>query len=256
MIFKRIDESTVRCIITEEDMEENGLELDDFFTQSEKVQEFLREIVEQAGEEVGYESKQGMVSLQIMPLPNHGLAITFSEKEPEGIQSMVESLKEMLQDVKERVEAESKGTLREFGSDEKENAGEDAAVVEKKLASGKDSDEKEKQQTGEKLLDGAAKEPVTTRMFAFVNLRFAMQFARTIQEKKPILSTLYKDAENNVYYMTIEKGRLSSKKYNYICTNATEFSTYVADGSRILDYLKEHGEVVIDKRAMKVLARI
>lgn len=63
MTFKRIDESTIRCIVTEEDMEENGLELDDFFTQSDKAQDFLREIVEQASEEVGYDSGQGMVSL-------------------------------------------------------------------------------------------------------------------------------------------------------------------------------------------------
>ena len=44
MTFKRIDESTIRCIVTEEDMAENGLELDDFFTQSDKAQDFLREL--------------------------------------------------------------------------------------------------------------------------------------------------------------------------------------------------------------------
>ena len=90
MTFKRIDESTIRCIVTEEDMEENGLELDDFFTQSDKAQDFLREIVEQASEEVGYDSGQGMVSLQIVPLPNHALAITFSESESKEWHDMME----------------------------------------------------------------------------------------------------------------------------------------------------------------------
>ena len=103
MTFKRIDESTIRCIVTEEDMEENGLELDDFFTQSDKAQDFLREVVEQASEEVGYDSGQGMVSLQIMPLPNHGLAITFSESESKEWQDVMENIKGIIEDVRERV---------------------------------------------------------------------------------------------------------------------------------------------------------
>ena len=61
---------------------------------------------------------------------------------------------------------------------------------------------------------------------------------------------------NNVFYMTLEKGRLSTHKYNVLCSNATEFATYMVDGQRILDYLKEQGEILVENRAVKVLAKL
>lgn len=232
MTFKRIDESTIRCIVTEEDMEENGLELDDFFTQSDKAQDFLREVVEQASEEVGYDSGQGMVSLQIMPLPNHGLAITFSESESKEWQDVMENIKGIIEDVRERVK--EKGTLQDGDAPEKEK--EVSAVM---IPADKGKREIEK-----------------IRLFAFVNLRFAIQYAKTVQEKGAVRSTLYKDKANNIFYMTLEKGRLSTHKYNVLCSNATEFATYMVDGQRILDYLKEQGEILVENRAVKVLAKL
>ena len=232
MTFKRIDESTIRCIVTEEDMEENGLELDDFFTQSEKAQDFLREVVEQASEEVGYDSGQGMVSLQIMPLPNHALAITFSESESKEWQDVMENIKGIIEDVRERVK--EKGTLQDGDAPEKE---EEVSAVMIPADKGKREIEK-------------------IRLFAFVNLRFAIQYAKTVQEKGAVRSTLYKDKANNVFYMTLEKGRLSAHKYNVLCSNATEFATYMVDGLRILDYLKEQGEILVENRAVKVLAKL
>lgn len=241
MTFKRIDESTIRCIVTEEDMEENGLELDDFFTQSDKAQDFLREVVEQASEEVGYESRQGMVSLQIMPLPNHALAITFSDSdESKEWQNMVENIKGILEEVKERVK--EKGTLQDGDAGEKP---EEVSAVTIPAGAAK-----------EWKVSRAKREAVKVRLFAFVNLRFAIQYARTVQEKGAVHSTLYKDVQNNVFYMTLEKGRLSTHKYNVLCSNATEFATYIADGQQLLGYLKEHGEVLVENRAVKVLAKL
>lgn len=235
MTFKRIDESTIRCIVTEEDMEENGLELDDFFTQSDKAQDFLREVVEQASEEVGYDSGQGMVSLQIMPLPNHGLAITFSESESKEWHDVMENIKGIIEDVKERVK--EKGTLQDGDAPEKEEKVSAVTIPADKANKGKREIEK-------------------VRLFAFVNLRFAIQYAKTVQEKGAVRSTLYKDKANNVFYMTLEKGRLSTHKYNVLCSNATEFATYMVDGQRILDYLKEQGEILVENRAVKVLAKL
>jgi len=270
MTFKRIDESTIRCIVTEEDMEENGLELDDFFTQSDKAQNFLREMVEQATEEVGYEAAQGMVSLQIMPLPNHALAITFSEIETDELQAVMENLRALLQDVKDRVL--KKGMLQDGDALHRSEAAASAAralpisgetpalpVSDGSGNTGEaaQTDDAQIRNISEKGLAGRREiARVELRVFGFMSLRNVIQYAHTVQEKNPVVSTLYKDTVNNVFYMTLEKGRLSAKKYNNLCTNATEFSTYVQNGSQILDYLQEHGEVLIERRAVKVLAKL
>ena len=77
MKFQRIDEDTVCCLLTEEDIQEHGLETQDFLMDREKVHGFLETIVEQAKEEEGYESRSGMLAMQIAFLPDNGVAITF-----------------------------------------------------------------------------------------------------------------------------------------------------------------------------------
>ncbi len=45
MKYKKINEATVQCIISEDDMTEYGLTLSDIFERSEKGEEFLRDII-------------------------------------------------------------------------------------------------------------------------------------------------------------------------------------------------------------------
>ena len=52
MDFQRIDKNTVQCRMTEEEMNEYGFEIEDFFTNQEKSRAFLEQIVERAEEEV------------------------------------------------------------------------------------------------------------------------------------------------------------------------------------------------------------
>ena len=79
MRFKRINDDTIRCIITEEDMIEHGVDVEDFLRNRGNAREFLHEIVEQAAKEVGYEMHSGMLSMQVMPLPSTALAVTLLE---------------------------------------------------------------------------------------------------------------------------------------------------------------------------------
>ena len=45
MRFKRIDEETVRCLISESELNENGLELEDFLNNKGKTEDFLKKII-------------------------------------------------------------------------------------------------------------------------------------------------------------------------------------------------------------------
>ena len=46
MDFQRIDENTVQCRMTEEEMNSYGFAIEDFFTNQERSREFLESIVE------------------------------------------------------------------------------------------------------------------------------------------------------------------------------------------------------------------
>ena len=45
MRFKRISTDTVRCIVTEDELEANGLAMDDFLSNDGRTEEFLRKMI-------------------------------------------------------------------------------------------------------------------------------------------------------------------------------------------------------------------
>ena len=92
MEFQRIGKNTVQCHMSVEEMQEYGYAIEDYFTDQEKSREFLEQLVERAEEEVGYEVESGMVSMQLMKMPDESLVITFSDRSEEGIQGMMEQL--------------------------------------------------------------------------------------------------------------------------------------------------------------------
>ena len=81
-----MDDKTVKCFLSNEELEHYNIDYKDFVMRNEKAKEVMQEIIEQAEEEVGYKPPRYAFELQIMMLPDKGLLLTFSEKEPEGEQ--------------------------------------------------------------------------------------------------------------------------------------------------------------------------
>lgn len=83
MKIERIDEKTVKCFLTNQELEEYEITYKDFILRSDRAREVVEEIIEQAEAEVGYQPPQFAFDLQIMMLPDKGMILTFSEKEPD-----------------------------------------------------------------------------------------------------------------------------------------------------------------------------
>ena len=120
MKIERIDDKTVKCFLSNEELEEYDIDYKDFLTRSDKAKEVVQEIIEQAEEEVGYKPPKYAFDLQIMMLPDEGLVLVFSEKEPlenkNGAQ-LLQALQEMKK-VFEEKKAEINATLEKQAREE------------------------------------------------------------------------------------------------------------------------------------------
>ena len=56
MRFRKLDEKTICCMLSEEDLTDNDITIEDFIHNRDNVQYFLEEIIETAREEVGFEA--------------------------------------------------------------------------------------------------------------------------------------------------------------------------------------------------------
>ena len=94
----------------------------------------------------------------------------------------------------------------------------------------------------------------TCRIFIFSSLNHVMRYCASIPADLTVRSHLYKERE--FYYLVIEKNRLSKKNFNKISAQAVEFAGLVVPTEEKLLYLGEHGECMIEDRAVSWMRRI
>ena len=214
MKYKKINDATVQCIITAEDMLEYGLTLADIFERNEKGEGFLRDIIERAHDEIGYQINGENIAMQITPLKDKGLVVTFTDESPMGFKDILQHLKDVLQGVSDEVSRQEQEAAREQESVFDENR----------------------------------------RMFVFASLYQVMQYTASIPNTLSVKSHLYK--EGDVYYLVLEKNRLSYKTFNKISAQGVEFANLIAVSEERMQYLEVHGECLIADRAVSRLRRI
>lgn len=229
MKYRRINEATVQCIITEDDMLEYGLTLSDIFERNEKGEEFLRDIIERAHDEVGYKIGSGNIAMQITPLKDKGLVLTFTDDSPAAFKNILEHLRDVLTGV-----------------------GAEISQTGSAVAGGVPVAENDDTEIGESA--GLVDYNEVFRMFVFPSLYPIMQFAASIPSNYPVKAHLYKEGDE--YYLLLEKGRLSAKNFNKFSAQAVEFGNLISVSQERLDYLEEHGECLIKDRAVTRLRKI
>lgn len=104
MKIERVDEKTVKCFLSNEELEQYDISYKDFVTRSDKAREVVEEIMAHAVEEVDYKPPRFAFDLQIMVLPDQGMILTFTEKTPEDIKNsanLIGYLREMRRILKE-----------------------------------------------------------------------------------------------------------------------------------------------------------
>ena len=233
MKIERIDDKTVKCFLSNEELEEYDIDYKDFVTRSDKAKEVVQEIIEQAEEEVGYKPPKYAFDLQIMMLPDEGLVLVFSEKEPlenkNGAQ-LLQALREM-----KRVFEEKKAEI--------------GAALEKSA-----QDETAKNARKSKKAKGKAEEAAKPQfaIFAFRNIGRVIEYAAVLPANLRINSTLYR-MEDGTCYVYVQKGGASYERYSRACIQAMEFAALYAADEQKIRYLEEHGECLIREKALKKL---
>ena len=225
MKFKRINVDTVRCIVSETELNENGLQMDDFLQNDGKTEEFLRKIVSMAEEEVGFKVQGGPLSVQVAVLPEHLLALTFSERPDSNILSLLQNLKSAVDSLS--------GMGNKLGEDEKESdAGESDTLVE-----GCDQ---------------------RLYILEFPNMDQIITYAKSIVLEEPVVSSVFRLQERGAssYYLLIERNGLGDKEICRVISASVEFMKDASADMHKAAYLAEHGTCVLRKDALEVLQKL
>ncbi len=230
MKFKKIDNKTVCCMLSKEDLTDNNITLEDFLHNREKIQSFLEEIIETAKDEVGFEASGPMLSIQIMAMYPDGVMITFSE-DPKDMANAIRNGIEQLRG--------------EFGDD---GWPEDIA----------DMSEMEVEET-EEIQESDSKAVEIEKLqtiFSYSDMEQLLVFIEKLPVWRGIISSLYKKTETGEYILVLEKGHISHENYRLVVSVAMEFGKIIGATGVKHAYLQEHCQTVIAEKAVLKLKRL
>lgn len=228
MKIERIDDKTVKCFISNEELEEFDITYKDFITRSEKAKEVVEEIIEQAIEEVGYKPPQFAMDMQIMMMPEKGMVLTLSEKTPEDIKNNP-ALMDYLKEMRKTLEEHFGGMIETHGLP----VGGDGA------------------QAGEDATKNTENKQPDFAIFKMNSLRDLTDYARILPKNLRVESCLYVD--KGEYYLFLQKGHASYKRYSRACVQALEYGVLFGATEDKIVYLDEHAECLIPEKAIAKL---
>ena len=192
MKFRKINDTTINCIITQDDLRKHGIDLDDLFDRKKNAVEFIKRIILKAASSVNMNMKNDYTSMRISVLPDQSVSLTIS-------QDPAESAK-----IKEHKDLAS-------GS---------------RQAGGKAS-EKASDRAVQKNVGNASKSG--TYVFRFYSIMETLPSCRILSTCRGLESSLYFVRESGFYYLVISRDADAGEDY---ALGSPEHSRIVRDGGR------------------------
>ena len=225
MRIERVDDKTVKCFLSNEELEEYQIDYKDFILRSEKAKQVVQDIIIQAEEQVGYKPPKFAFDMQIMLLPDQGLLLTFSESDPMSGIPGAQQLMEYLREMKHTLEK----TKQELGLAEMNPQGETRKAAQKE----------------------EPKQKPCKAIFAFESLGQVMGYAAALPGNLRVNSALYE--MGGKYYLYLEKGGASYERFSRACIQALEFGMLYGTEESMLLPMAEHGGCLIAEKAVQKL---
>ena len=221
MRFKRISTDTVRCIVTQDELKENGLEMDDFLSNNGRTEEFLRKMITLAEQEVGFKVQGGPLTIQVAVLPENKLALTFSEKQVGNLMEILESLRSAMSSLSNAV------------------------------------NDKTKEKVSKEPVTAAKKDLYLLEFTDLKSLQaFCAGLADDIEEQLQMNSELYLLEDENVYCLILRRGEMDEKQVCQIMSASIEFMDAVSAHEGQVAYIREHGKIVLTDHAISQMQRL
>jgi adapter protein MecA 1/2 len=287
MEFKRIDKDTVNCIITEDDMFEQGIKLEDLFEKKKEAMDFLHEVMKKAEEEVDYKPTGSFMPLQITVLPDHSVSLTLSENASASFSEILKNLtdkagiklpKQVLEDIGDSANEERLNRLNEYLKSLKQITNSVKDMIEEndivkdksdKIALNSNATVESSGKLADKLTTKAskknskdAKDKDLNRLkfheyvFTFADLKTVSRFCAKVPTGVKIISSLYKNKADGQYYLDLKRDQEDPKIFASLFTMAYEFGHFQASNPYVISHIKENFECLIEEHAIEQLSSL
>ena len=244
MKIRRINENTISCIITPEDLRENGFRIDDFFDRKKEAVDFIRQAVVKAARSENFKLEGELTTMRISILPDHSLSllITREDSREGALQEVRRIAKSIFESMAEKAAQEQEDT------DSAEADQNPSESLMKALLSG-DGEETADSGSGEEQVRSDVAEEY---MFSFYSVRDAMDCCRVFADVGPLESSLYYLKEDETYFLILRRTEQTPASFARNILSANEFGEMVTSQEQCLSFVMEHGIPIVKGNAVEM----
>ena len=228
MKLERLSENQIRCTLSDADLSDRNLTLSELAAGNHKMHEFIKEIMEQASDEFGFDAAGKPLIIETKRTSAEKIVFTFTKIEnPEDFLRMI--LSHAIRDI----------SLGMSGA---------AGPVEQELPP-----EFQDPDGGIPLGIGIYQDSFVADIFSFEKLSVISELANAVNIGSCDRSFLYKDDISDVYYLILEKDKPGDEAFRRLCLTAGEFGVPVYMGPEAHAFFEEHLECLAKGDALEVM---
>ncbi len=246
MRFQKISNNSIRCIITQQELDAQGVEIDDLMDNREKAEGFLRYILREAKNAVDFRTSGNVLNVQMSIMPDGDIQMMISDDTDSAIRSMLSEMKNHLQELSaqtrdQREDGDKNPPL--WGSDDFE-----ALSDAMKETGGVSLDDVVQSLDGE--LESAEDINTLPLWAHFDSLDACIRMAHQMPDLVDFPSRLY--LYQGIYYLEMEL-TLSRIQLAGTAFKVAEYSDGMYSMTPGVLEIVEHGKVIIKDHAVKAL---
>ena len=225
MEFSREGNHVIRCVITEEEIEELGYTIDDIISNGVRTQEFMNQIFDMAERELDTKLEMGIKSVRADIMPDHTISLTFSEHP--GTEGMMEHIKDIVNGLLNTIPKQKWDEIK--------------AIKDNDVSS-----------TEEKKENVSLQEIIV--LFLFDDLDILMRYAKQVQMRVMPQNQLYKF--EGAYFLIMDMTNCEEEEVKRLSALTDEYATDIFVGTDKRALIYEHGTAILKERAIEQLQQI
>ena len=266
MKFEKINDNQIRCTLNKADLADRELLINELAYGTEKAKALFREMMQQASYEVGFEAEDIPLMIEAIPVSPDCLVLIITKVEdPEELDTRFSKFTKpsILEiddipddaDVSFDEDEDDVTTVYDQYDDEPLDMTEGNPVPDSlDFFSPISNAIKRAREAAQATKEKEQEEKAVQKVFLFRSMKSILQLAPKLNAIYHEANSLYRDVVNRNYYLLLTKGSLNTETVGQICNLMSEYSQKVPYTYASTAYYKEHYDVLIEDKAIQVLA--
>ncbi len=268
MKIEKVNDRTIRCTLTKNDLTERKLKLSELAYGTEKARGFFKDMIQQASYQFGFEAEDIPLMIEAIPLSGEAIVLVITKVEdPEELDTRFSRFAPDLKDDGDLSKIDTKSAVSSYGAD-------DVIDLVKKLHDTIQNANKAIKGDQHLLQDISSTDvsPVTPvsdekniqitvpvdiiKLYAFKDINVLIDLAHILKGLYDGQNTLYKDPVDEKYYLIIRKTSHTPEVFNKVCNIITEYAAVETYTPSVQAYFDEHVAPMIENNALQMLSEV